>query len=427
MRSSDSYFRANRPYQDQDIIKALEKNYELSKVHDQDFNKVVDSMEKSALANSEVMQEASKELFQQLEEQSKLDREERAEQHAESVFQMQEIAFGITGLDNAFRKSSEMLAEKIYESGIKIVEKIHKTNQLLDSIDNNLLKTNILLQDIAGTLKTLLKKIENPNEVQAIELACQARISIAIGDTDEALRVTRKAIELCGTSIIANAYHLMTLSLFDDKKLKQESRESFHRFVKLVGFKLSDAGSEKESIHNEIYHSVFSTVFALSRSLGGRISNDTQTLYSHIAKDTILAKRFFIKPLEDNATLEGTLFPSIIRELTWVTILNQIIKNKQFDFLVPYIVKVTDNKILLKNELIALANERLYKSKVLQQLTNKTWQENSATEEELNCLNVFCSFQPQGSFNMDDQNLLLLDRYIGKYKLPINTYLKEIL
>jgi len=437
-RSSDSYFRANRPYQDQEVIKALEENHKQSKTNHQDFNAVMGSMEKSALENNEVMQKASEELSEQLEKQSELDREARAEQHAESMFQMQEVAFEISGLDgtvresaemldNTYRKSSKMIAEQVRQSGVNIIAKIHETNQLLYSVNNNLLNINSSLQAIGDVLTTIKEKIETPNEVQAIELANQARISIAIGDTDEALRITRKAIELCSTSIIANAYHLMTLSLFDDKALKQESRKTFSKFVKLVGFKLSDAGSDKEAIHNEIYYSVFSTVFALSRSLGGRILDDTQTLYSHIAKDTELAKWFFVKPLEDKQALEKTLFPSKIRELTWHTILQQIIQNKQFDYLVPYTVKVADNKILLKNELLVLANKELYNSKVLQQLLNKTWQESSATEEELSCLNVFTSFQPQANIDINDKNLLLLDRYVDKYKLPINEQLKGIL
>ena len=366
-------------------------------------------------------------ITEQIEKQAELDREERAEQHAESMFQMHEVAMGISGLDNTFRESSEMITEQIKESGIDIVRSIGETNRTLRSIDKNLRNIDNSLHEIGGVLTTILGKIEKPNEVQAIELADQARTSIAISDADDALRITRKAIELCATSITTNAYHLMTLSLFvDDKALKQESRIIFNKFVKLIGFKLTDSGSDTESVRDEIYHTVYATLFALSCSLRGRIFDDTQNLYAHIGKDTTLAKRFFIKPLIDNNALRGTLFPSEIRELTWNEILKQITKNEQFSYLVPYIIKVADNPIQIKNELVALANKELRSSNFLHKILNKTWQEDSATEDELSCLNIFTGFQPQDNIDLNDKVLLLLDRYVDKYDLPVNPQLKEV-
>ncbi len=429
MRSSDSFFRSLRPYQDQDVLNALDKHTRLLEDENQNFSNVLDAMERSILTNSKEIQDASKKISEKIERQANLDRKEQENQHRESLFQMQEVAFGISQLNDTFRVSGEMIAEQVRQSGIDIVREIEKTNAKLYSIDNNLLNINNSLQAIGSVLVTLLEKIKRPNEVQAIELADQARINIAIGDIDKSLEVTRKAMELCSTSITANAYHLMTLALFDDEKLRNESREHFKKFVKLVGFKLSEVkmGREKQSTHSEIYHTIYSTIFALSSTLGGKILDDTQILFSHISKDSELSKIFFIDPLKNNSTLQKTLFPSPVRELIWSIILQQLIVNKQYNFLVPYILKVTENKIMLKNELIALANEELYSSGLLGKILNKTWQEDTATNEEIDCLNIFCSFQPQNNFNIDDRNLLLLDRYINKQKMPINSSLQEIL
>jgi hypothetical protein len=76
-RLSDSYFQANRPYQDQDVIRELDKNNKLSEAYNQDFNRVMDVMEKSLITGSESMQKASQQLTKHLEEQTELDREER--------------------------------------------------------------------------------------------------------------------------------------------------------------------------------------------------------------------------------------------------------------------------------------------------------------------------------------------------------------
>ena len=429
MRSSDSYFLSNRPYQDQEVLRALEKNNELLETGSRELPRVTDVLLESSIKNSEAMRDASRQLSEQIERQAEIDREEKESQHRESMFKLQEVAYGISNLEGTFRESINDLSEQVWKSGTDIVEKINITNNSLRTMNDNLLNINGSLQAIGGVLVNILEKIERPNEVQAIELADQARISIAIGEVDEALRVTTKAIELCSTSITANAYHLMTMSLFDEKELREKSRILFNKYVKLIGFKLSDINSEKqkESVHKEIYHTVYSTIFALSGSLGSRITNDVQDLFSHIARDKDFSSMFFAKPILDKATLKETLSPSEIRELTWDVILHQLINTGQYELLIQYIIKVTDSNILLKNELVALANKEIYKRKILLNLLNETWLEDNATEDELKCLNVFCSFQPQENIDLDDKTLLLLDRYVDKYSLPINDDLKKVL
>ena len=427
------------PYYEHEVLANLEefnlKSDANSQSNNNNFAKVLSGLDKSAESIVSTISDES--------ERSRIEAQINAEKIeagiSETNYNLLDISYGISSLEDSmrdsahelqlqFRESSEDIVKQISRSTDDVVSQLEITNNRLSSIDNNLLAINDSLKGIGSVLNIILERINKPNEVQAIELADQIRISLAIGKQDEALRVTRKAMELCGTSITVTAYHLMTLSLFNDQELIKESEEVYKDFVNLINFKLFDSGSDAQSVRDEIYYVAYPALFALSRTLGGRILNETQRLYSSISEDKIVTDMLLTKPLKDKSTEAMTLHPSPLRELHWTVILKEeIIANKAFDKLASYIPRVARNKILIKNELLIIANKELFESKVLRTLLYKTWHENTATGEELECINIFISMQPQHNINIDDKTLLLIDRYVSKYELPIRTDLKKYL
>lgn len=427
------------PYYEHEVLANLEefnlKSDANSQSNNNNFAKVLSGLDKSAESIVSTISDES--------ERSRIEAQINAEKIeagiSETNYNLLDISYGISNLEDSMkdsaqelklqvRKSSEDIVKQIRQSGEDITDQLEITNNRLSSIDNNLLTINESLKGIGSILSIILKKISKPNEVQAIELADQSRISLAIGKNEEALRVTRKAMELCGTSITVTAYHLMTLSLFSDKELIKESEEVYKDFVNLITFKLFDGGSDTQSVRDEIYYVAYPALFALSRTLGGKILNETQRLYSSISGDKTATNMLLTKPLKDKSTEVMTLHPSPLRELHWTVILKEeIIANKAFDKLASYIPRVARNNILIKNELLIIANKELLENKVLRTLLYKTWHEDTATDEELECINIFISMQPQHNINIDNKTLLLIDRYVSKYELPISSELKVIL
>lgn len=438
------------PYYEHEVLANLEefnlKSDANSQSNSNNFANVLSGLDNSASSIiSTISDESERSRIQ-----AQIDAERIETGISETNFHLLDLNSGISSLDESIResnyslteqmressneirvqirKSSNDIQEQIYQSGINIVHQLEITNRSLASIDNNLLAINDSLKGIGSILSIILERINKPNEVQAIELADQIRTNLAIGKHEEALRITRKAMELCSTSITVTAYHLMTLSLFGDEELKNESAVVFKDFVNLINFKLFDSGSDTESVRDEIYYVAYPALFALSRSLGGIILNDAERLYASISGDKKATKMLLTKPLEDQATEVMTLHPSPLRELHWTTILTEeIVSNKSFEKLPRYIVKLANNNVLIKNELLYKANKELYNSNLLHSLLMKTWYKDTASYEELSCLDIFISMQPSNNIELDDRTLLLVNNYVKKQNLIIGKRLKEIL
>lgn len=348
---------------------------------------------------------------------------------SKTQYQLANIGTGITGLENRMRQSSDNIIAEIRKSGINIADKLETSNKELASISNNSAQAVLLLTVVKDSLINIIEKISRPNEVQAIELADQARINLAIGKKEEALRVTRKAMERCGTSITVTAYHLITLSLFDEKELVEESLGVFNDFVNLVDVLLFDKIESRKAVQEEIYCMIFPTIFALNRTLDGIILNKTERLFKSIGRDIDTINRLLEKPLLDPFIREKISGSRTVDLPIWIIILNTlIIANKVYTFLPHYITAVSKLDLMSKNELLYCANEILVSSSLLYDILSKDWNSDPLNNNEQDCLQIFFSMQPQKNLILCPKALLMLThRYIQDHSVEISSEFDDIL
>ncbi|WP_444995573.1 hypothetical protein [Aliikangiella sp. IMCC44359] len=398
---------------------------------DHQFASVIDGLEEvsTRLANS-IAEQSERNRIQVQAQHEKL-----AKGISETNYNLINIGCGIAGLEKSMRQSSSEIARQIATSGSNVVDKLEESSRKLHSIDNQLKQTVSALNQISDQLHTIIEKISKPNEVEAIELADQARINLAIGKQDEALRVTRKAIELCGTSVTVTAYHLMTLALFNDEEHQHELKNVYNDFINLIGFLLVDRPATVQFVREEVFYLVYPVVYALCRSLGIEILKDTERLFLNISQDKEIYIRLLKKPLVDEKTEALTLYPTAVRELIWSVILKEgIVKYSGVSLLPIYIYKVEKNSILIKNELLIIANQLLVEMGVLYELLSKEWNNQKLSPIEKDSIDVFLMMQPQENIDYSEKLLLLIDRYIKQghflisesFEIIINSAMQKI-
>jgi len=175
-----------------------------------------------------------------------------------------------------------------------------------------------------------------------------------------------------------------------------------------------------EHYPNEIYFHTYPVLNAIARQHGDVLLDDVTTLYSIVIKDERLKTKLLSKILNDDDTEKLVSRPSVLRELHWTVLLKELIlKNSKFAGVDTYIRKLSKNQVLIKNELLAIANKALYENGQLQSmLINNLISKGSRNEKE--CLGIILPMQPQPNLNLDTKVKQLFAHFSKVLNIPIS-------
>lgn len=227
-------------------VEALENLEYLSR----EGNKINESSLKSFDNIQGELQDASERITKAYAAENEKNREQAAQIAAEAGFKMDQMQSTISSeayqTRAAITDSADRITDSIDLAALQLGYKIDETNLHLQSINETIKIGNQILSYIAGKLESIRHLMTIPNEVEALELADQARINFAIGKNDKALEITRKAMELCSTSIPVTAYHVIALASQNNGELFKETKTALKDYANLIAFKLQDKGSDEK-------------------------------------------------------------------------------------------------------------------------------------------------------------------------------------
>ena len=423
----DAMFFEKPLYYEHKVISNLEElnaeNAKNSKELNKNFQNISNVLDKSSeQIISSIQDEMTKARIQ-----SAIENERLARGIAETNYKLLEVAIGIDGLSDIVRFGNENIVKAINQNSEQIIDGLSYLNGTLNQIDNRLEMVNNSLNLISNQLQTLIEKISRPNETQALELADQARINLSLNKKERALKVTKNALELSnGTSITVLAYHILTLSLFDDEESKKELVETYRDYVNLVSFKLSDYQSDEATILQEIEN----TLYPVMAVIGNNFLNSetlllSQKLYGALYESRPKTDKILEKPLLSYTTLELINSPNRLRELHWSLLLNEYVTQKNsLNIYIAYINDLAKSKVLIKNELMILAVKNFYKEGFLYAVTIDALAGNS--DKELHtALKVILSLLPVDIIEIDPKTCWALKVFAKEHNIKINEELQK--
>lgn len=417
----DTIFFDEPPYYKEDVLINLEEMNITSSQGARELNRNFQNISKTLdnIPNtivSSIENEAEKSRIQ-----STIENEKIASGISETNYRLLDVAIGIDGLNDSIWATSDNITEAIRASSVNIIDAISTTHDKLDGIDIQLQIVNLSLQNISNQLGDLIKKISKPNETEALELADQARQNIALNKKDRALGATEKALEMSnGTSITVLAYHILTLSLFDDDTSKKKIKENYDDFINLIGFKLTDSQSESEVILQEIYNTAYPVMAVMGYHLDSNVMLSTQKLYSDLSASRGITSHILEKPLVNADTLEMISCPNNFRELHWSVLLNEyILKSNKIEIYIGFILAASQSKVLIKNELMILAIKNFYEEGFLYGVIVDCLAGNR-DETTKDALHMILSALPLDIIDIDHKTYWAMKLYADQHNIKVN-------
>lgn len=307
-------------------VEALENLEYLSR----EGNKINESSLKSFDNIQGELQDASKNITKAYAVENEKSREQAAQIAAEAGFKMDQMSADITttiGVQSELTReyigySTDRITESIDLAALQLGYEIRMTNVRLDNIHSTIKVSNQILSYIAGKLESIRHLMTIPNEVEALELADQARINFAIGKNDKALEITRKAMELCSTSIPVTAYHVIALASQNNGELFKETKTALKDYANLIAFKLQDKGSDEKLALLDTINMTYPVLHAVSKRYGAAMLDSAKDIYKSISVNKKAACGFVERGLIDDECAAMINAPTIFRELHWSTTLN---------------------------------------------------------------------------------------------------------
>ena len=414
------------PYYEHEVLANLEELSLANSKGAKELNRNFQAISKSIDNSSEKIVSSIQDEMTQARIQSAIENERLARGIAETNYQLLEVASGIDELSDVVRYGNESIVEAINQSSEQIVNGLLNLDRSLSQIDYRIQMVNSSLNIISNQLQTLIEKISKPNETEALELADQARINLSLNKKERALKVTKNALELSnGTSIIVLAYHILTLSLFDDEESKKELAEAYDDYVNLVSFKLTDKQSDETTVLQEVDSTLYPVMATVGYNLSDNIMLLTQKLYTALYENRAKTDNTLKKPLFSSVALEMITHPNRLRELHWSLLLNEyVIKKQSLKDYIAYIVALAKSKVLIKNELMILAVKNFYQEGLLYSAVIDALAGNN--DENLNnVLKVILSLLPQDVIDIDYKTYWALRSFAQEYNIKVNELLEE--
>lgn len=350
----------------------------------------------------------------------------------------------------------EGISEDIFQMGSDIVKAVDISTLTLgyklDTIDNSigtLNKTveisNSLLSFVAGKLDEIRHLMTIPNEVQALELADQARIKLALGENKKALEITEKAMNLCSTSIPVTAYHIIALASQHENTFFEMTKMSVDSFAKLVSFKLQDGRSNEELAILDASTMTYPVLYATGKRYGVNIYEEIKKIYEAISVNNKAACNFIERGLSEDQCASMINLPSISRELHWSSSL-AVLTDKtvsldklpshfgtmDFDTAVSsFFKRVAESGTPISKELQIVMSRFLHDNKLYQEYIVSTLY-NTACKSVRNktasktIVPYLLNLEPQDVYPLSKLEKILITEYFHKNKSSISPVIQQI-
>ncbi len=392
------------------------------------------------------LQEATTKISDTYAEEVEKSREQAAQLAMETGFRLDQLSLDVTsGLDNvsdAVNISGDKIAEQIGIQTIELGYLLKDTNRNLDNINQAIQVSNAMLSFIAGTLDEIRRLITIPNEVEALELADQARISFALGKNDKALEITRKAMALCSTSIPVTAYHIIALASQVDGDYFDETKTILNDYAKLMEFKLQDKGTDEKAAILDSTTMTYPVLHSISNRYGAAILESAKEIYKSISVSKKAACGFVERGLVDDECAVMINAPTIVRELHWSTSLNVLTDDtvslgnfssyfRDLDFdtgISQFFDRIEESKSPISREIQLLTGQFLQKNNIPRQylggLIGCRAQEGEALDDDLgavskNSISYLLRLEPQEQYGYDRYTKTFIAEYVKKNELVL--------
>ena len=317
-----------------------------------------------------------------------------------------------------------------YELGYKLDD----INNSLFNIHVDLSYTNQILGNIHDSLAEMVKLISLPNEVEALELADQTRVNLALNRRKEALEIASKARSLCGTSIPVTAYYILALTAQEEDNL-DTIKNHIEDYAKLITFMLKEkAESESlKSLISIIISMTYPVIIAVGRKFGAAILPQIKEVYSAIATIHESNVNFFESGIYKEAFEEIFRTNSIFRELHLSLCYDVLVKNHHSDRkeairdIRCYMWRINASQSPISSELTKSTTNIIYKDKLYNEMYDYYYKD-SKTVPSVIAINNWIEnefLNNAGSLSLPIQSITV--KYINKNDdLPKKNYSKFI-
>lgn len=339
----------------------------------------------------------------------------------EANYTLLDIAGRVTGVHGAVEQSRKEIIQAIQNSTVLLSSRIDQTNQILQA---QLSRVNLSLNAISGDLSELKKLISSPNKTRALELADQARQNIAMNKKERAFRATEEAMTLSnGTSISVLAYHILSLSLFEDRI--EALLDAYDDYARLVAFKLADPQSDKRVIVHELEATVYSVMGVMGSHYRRRVKRATLAIYAALDRAGNLTEHVRGLPLTSRPVRELISQRNFLREIHWSLLLTRyVVPKNEPDIYLEYFLYLSESGTLIETELTVTGLRHFAASglfyKVMAVCLLRTC--NTPT---LEALTILFSVLPQETISLDDATLWMIRELVNKHSIDVNAELQK--
>ena len=333
----------------------------------------------------------------------------------EANYTLLDIAKGVGGIRGSVEHSRQQIVQAIHDTSSVLSAQMDQTNHILQS---QFTLVNTSLQNISGNLSELIKLVASPNKTEALELADQARQNIALEKKDRALHATDEAMELSsGTSITVLAYHILTLSLFEDRV--DALLGAYEDYANLVAFKLTDPRSEKAIIVQELETTLYSVMAVMGSYYHRRVKKATIALYAALEQAGSLTERVLGLPLVSRPIRKLISQKNFLREIHWSLLLTRyVIPKNERNIYLEYFRYLSQSGTLVETELTIMALKYFEASTGLYQTMASCLLE-SCNSQTLEALNIIYAVLPQDVIPLDNTTLRLMQELAQKQSINI--------
>lgn len=382
------------------------------------------------------------------------------------------ISDDIRDLSFDVRSGTEQITKQLRESSAEIVAEIKSGSEDICSaitklganistdlvtINHNINLTNRLLSAITDELAQIRHLIAKGKETQAIELIDQIKVCMALERDEDALQLSREAMELCsGTSITVSASHIIVLSIYGRQYLN-EIVKTYQDLVKTIEFRLKSAkGEDLNRFKDEVFYIFYPLHNALSLNLNKSILDHAHVLYGILIEEQ--AHTPILKdPLRDQEAQKMSLTATPLRELCWSMVFKYYIKPNSTQLirfhseyndieyykndvtkflnqeLIVFIKIVFQSNIQVKNELLYMCMELLLEQGWLHEILLAYIRLNPTADEHQQQINRDISllirlvllFEPKQIKQLSKQDKFILSKFILTEQVPIGPELNK--
>jgi len=339
----------------------------------------------------------------------------------EANYTLLDIAKGVGGIRGSIENSRHQIVQAIHDTASVLSAQIDQTNRILQS---QLTLVNASLENISGNLSELIKLVASPNKTEALELADQARQNIALDKKDRALRATDEAMELSsGTSITVLAYHILTLSLFEDQG--EALLNAYEDYANLVAFKLTDSRSEKAVIVRELETTLYSVMAVMGSHYHRRVKAATLALYAALDQAGNLTEHVLGLPLASRPIRDMISQKNFLREIHWSLLLTRyVIPKNEPDIYIKFFLDLSLSGTLIETELTVMGL-RYFAASGLFYKVMTVCLVRSCNKPTLEALTILYSVLPQETIYFDDAILWMIHELVEKRSIDVNAALQK--